>query len=99
MTPAELVRADHEAMLIVGSFVAAQQDPASFERFVDRMLNEWQRRADADAANRLAATDAAVNALGRIQANRGAQPGLDTASVNNNPAPTENTVGSTGKTV
>jgi hypothetical protein len=88
MTPAELVRADHETMLIVGSFANALQDPASFERFVDRMFNEWERRDAVESENRVNAANQAVDVLGRIQASRGTQPdSAATATINNAKSP------------
>ncbi len=94
MTPnsAELVRADHEAMLIVGSFVAAQQDPAIWERFCNRLFDDWQRNAAAAAASRADAANQAIAALGRLSATREPLPGVDAAKADKHAEPTPDTI-------
>ncbi len=89
MTPAELVRADHEMMLIIGAFVTAQQDPASFERFTERLFNEWERRA----------TDEGRAAAGRVEADRRAFADLLTAATHRNAEPPQDTGSSTAATM
>ena len=88
MTSADLVRADQQMMLIVGTFVAAQQDPAIWERLVDRMFDGWASESANDAAIRSTAANQAIVALGRLATGRAAQPDMDAAAADNDAKPT-----------
>ena len=85
--PADLARADHEAMLIVGTFVTAQQNPAVWERFLDRMFDQWASRDATDATSRVSAANQAIAALGRLSAGGGTLPGLDAAQADSDAKP------------
>lgn len=89
MTSADLVRADQQAMLIVGTFVAAQQDPAIWERLVDRMFDDWTRESEASAAIRTSAANQAIIALGRLAEGRATHAGVDAAPSGNDAQPSQ----------
>ena len=71
----DLVRADHEAMLIVGSFAQSLHDPESWERFTNRLFDEWGKRYGID----LAALEGR-NAAGRIPATENTLPSVRAAA-------------------
>ncbi len=99
MIPADLVRADQQTMLIVGTLAAAQHDPAVWERFVDRMFDDWAKEADNDAANRASAANQAIAAIGRLAASRGTQPDMDPAATGDNSPPAREPVAGPAKGV
>ncbi len=85
--PTEPARADHEAMLIVGTFVTAQADPAVWERFVNRLYDQWQTQDAATRADRAAAATTALAAFGNITQSRGgvANPGITPTDIDATP--------------
>ena len=93
-----LARADQQAMLIVGTFVMAQQDPAIWERFTERMFHEWERDADDILDTAIRAVDKAVAATGRPEAVGGAQPGVDAPATDNHTALPQNDAVGAGAT-
>ncbi len=84
----EPARADHEAMLIVGTLVAAQQNPEIWERFVNRLYDSWSTQDAATSANRAAAAAAAIASFSNITQSRGgiANPGVTPADLNATPS-------------
>ena len=50
MNTDELTRSDREAMLIVGTFAHSLSNPESWERFTDRLFDEWGKRHGIDLA-------------------------------------------------
>lgn len=83
MNTDELVRSDHEAMLIVGSFAHSMNNPESWERFANRLFDEWGKRSGVDLASLEGRT-----AAGRPAATQDAQSGIHPAAANPNAAPT-----------
>lgn len=99
MSNADLVRADQQAMLILGTFVSAQQDPAIWERFTNRLFDQWAHESNVSESIRTAAANQAITALGRLAEGRGTQPGVDAAKAGDNPAPPQATGGGAAASV
>ncbi len=85
--PTETARADHEAMLIVGTFVTAQQNPEIWQQFVTRLYDQWANEDAATRADRAAAAATALASFSNITQGRGgvANPGIAPADLNATP--------------
>jgi hypothetical protein len=84
MNTAELVRSDHEAMVIVGTFALAQGEPAMWERFIDRLFDEWAKPIGGlgtiegrDATGRPSETEDALASVSTPAANSDSEPAPD----------------------